>query len=323
MTSWIAGVLACGGADPAPSDPTAPTELIYTEENRTVSPRFDWTEIDHEGFGVYYYVPDDPVGVVWVFHGSSGGLSSVTQTEWISIYNLLVQRDIALVAAVSTDRVDGNWDTADPDPQTNPDLSRLQRLHTELVDTTRLTNTTPIATLAFSRGCSFALLFGDMGAARGWDVRGHSLHQGGSGFGPVYPRPTVWISAENDETGQTPERYDPVAEGCAVAVGGSCPHHAATEIPLDPLRFARLPNFSQEQSAAMFDELVEFGIVDPDGIRAFDLVDLEPTLSGYERNSAYASPSLVSTQLRVVWATHRMSGVFAAEETAFVADLLR
>ncbi|HHO52253.1 MAG TPA: hypothetical protein ENK18_15600 [Deltaproteobacteria bacterium] len=266
-----------------------------------------------------WHIPEDPVGLVWVFHGTNGNLAAITQAEWLLIYNQLDARRVGIVATNSTDRAAGQWDLDDLDPDTNADFPRLVQIHRLLLEDTPLRPDTPQAALGFSQGASFTGSFATMAEAQGWDLRGLIKHQGA---GLTSALPAFYVSAENDETGQTPDRLGPAAEECGAAAGVSCPHRTGLEIPLDPLRFARMPEFDQEQSAIMFDELVELGIVDPQGERLVDLANLEEVLANYQRASAYPAPSLVVTQLRVVWATHRLSGAFAAEEATFLESLL-
>lgn len=313
---WVG---CAGGGDPSPTGGTD-SPLVTTDPYDTIEANFPWEEREIDGFGAMWHVPSDPVGLVWVFHGTNGNLAAITQAEWLLIYNQLDARGIGIVATNSTDRATGQWDLEELVPSANADFPRLAQIRQVLLEETALQPDTPHAALGFSQGAGFTSTFASMATAEGWDLRGLLKHQGA---GSTTSLPSLYVSAENDENGQTPDRLGPVAEECAAATSADCPHRVGLEIPLDPLRFARMPEFSQEQSTVMFEELVELGIVDPSGGRLIELEDMEEVFADYQRTSAYPAPSLVVTQLRVVWATHRLSGAFASEEATFLHALLQ
>ena len=91
---------------------------------------------------------------------------------------------------------------------------------------------------------------------------------------------------------------------------------------LHPDWFAKLPNYSVQQSNAMFDELVDMEIVDNNGLRLIEIAEMEEVLAEYLVTSQAPSPTLPPTQLRVVWATHRFSSEHAAEEATWLVDQL-
>ena len=321
MACACSGSDGAGGQDDDPND-TLPDPYVLQDPYRTVTPLFEWDTLDVGGLGVKYHFPsDDPVGLVWVFHGTNGNLTTIEQEEWIVLYNQFVQRNIAIVATVSSDRDAQVWQSDNADAQTNPDLVRLINIRQRLLDEGVLQPTVPHGALGFSQGTSMTATFGAMAVEQGWDFRVRSVHQGGGGFAAQAPVPTIHIAAENDETGNDAEGMLDDVQDCEAEVGpqGVCPAYEGQEVALHPFRFARIQNFSQDQSAEMVDELVDFGLVDKDGNRTFDLADLEDVLATYIRDSEFGA-LLAATQLRVVWATHRLSSEFATEEADFLLE---
>lgn len=136
-----------------------------------VEPAEAWENTTFEGFEVHAFVPDDPVGLVFLFHGSNGSADVATRVETVDVLNELTGRGYAFVATESTLRT-GNrrWDVTDPSPVTNPDLARLARLHTELVATTAVDDHTPLLAVGMSNGARMATLFGHAFAEAGHPV---------------------------------------------------------------------------------------------------------------------------------------------------------
>jgi hypothetical protein len=317
--------VGCAGGDP-PTSPTAPAPDTGTDDSlvvtsdpyATVTPAFTLTDSDFEGRRLSTAIPDDPRALLFVFHGANGDVASVTQTEWIVLYNQLVPHGVGLVLTVALDQESVQWDLS-PGPA-NPDFQRLSRIRDQLVQTTEVDASTPVLAMGFSHGAGFTPVFASLAVDAGWEVRGMAYHQGGS-LGRVAV-PGFFVSAENDEEGGTPDRIGSLAEICSYETGTPCPHRVGHEVPLDPRRFARLPAYGETQSQAIFDELVGMGLVDAAGDRTVDLAATTPdeVMDAYIRTSQAPSPSLPPTQLRVVWATHRFSGEHAIEEATWLLD---
>jgi hypothetical protein len=105
-------------------------------------------------------------------------------------------------------------------------------------------------------------------------------------------------------------------------MGTDCPLVRGTEVVLDPRRFARIPAFSETQSAGMFQEMVDFELVDPDGVRLADTDDIEEVADWYISHSQGPSPTLGAEEIRVVWSTHRASSQHVYEEAVWLSDHL-
>lgn len=326
MIRWIpllvVGCSGSGDGDPSSDGEDTDVEPIPWGSGpfAPITPTFQFEDIDFEGSRVTVHIPENPVGLLFVFHGTDGDIASVSQIEWIELYDLLVPQGVGIVLSSSVDRVERVWDSHDEDPATNDDFPRLSRLRDQLIETTAVDADTPILSIGFSNGANYALVFTNMAHAEGWDVRGFSSHQGGQQVTTLLPG--IYASAENDELSGQPDNMAPLADLCSDFTQRTCPHYVGHEIPLDPEWFARMPYYTVQQSQAMFDELVGMGIVDSEGGRLTDLLEMESVFETYLATSQAPSPSWIPTQLRVVWATHRFSSEHAAEEAAWLVDQL-
>jgi hypothetical protein len=322
---WLSLPACSGGApDPEPLGADTASEssstLVPIDPYATVTPSFAFADQDFEGRRLTTAIPDDLRGLLFVFHGTNGDIPAVTQTEWIVLYNLLVPQGVGLVLTAALDDQAAQWDLS-PTPD-NADYQLLSRIRDHLVATTEADADTPVLSIGFSHGAAFASVFANLAADDGWNVRGFAYHQGGTVGRLVVPG--FFVSAENDEEGATGDRVAEQAETCSALVNEPCPHRVGHEIPLHPLRFARLTAYGDEQSRSIFDELVGMGLVDPDGARLVDLDEggVDAIMEEYIRTSEAPSPSLPPTQLRVVWATHRFSAEHAVEEAGWLLDRL-
>lgn len=315
MVRWclvLAGSVSCATSAPisstASSDTTAPPPrgggggTTTTEE---ISSEFPWT--NDTDTRARTTIPDDPVGIVWAFHGAGGGMSSVLQTEWIALYNELVAHDIGVVLTQSKDRERGRWE--------EEDLEHVAVIWNALVEDHDLPSDLPMGAVAFSAGARMAELLVEHADAEGWTVAALALHQGASIVEEV---PTFYVAAENDELGRDESFYEDL--GLLDSCVDPCVFREGTEIDLLRHRFARVQGIDADMSEYAFAEAVERGMVDADGVRRIstDRPTLEQYLDRYARALALGGHhDAAATQLRVVWATHRFSSEFALEEASF------
>lgn len=310
IAAWL---WACGGSTTPVGDDDDDT--VVTDPYADIVPLHPFVDEAFEGERLSRWIPEHPRAVLFPLHGSEGGFESVTQIDWIALYNLLEEEDVGVVLTQSRDREGGVW-AVEPVDATNVDFVWLSHVRDHLIDTTAVTADTPVLFVGFSNGAHFGTRVANIAQGEGWDVPAYAIHQGKSYEEGTLP--AFLVSAENDETGATGPEYADASERCRESTGQPCPTAIGTEIALDPRWFARLPNYDEEESGRLFDELVDMRIVDPDGQRLIDLADLEGVLSVYEHDSRAPDPSSVSAQLRVVWATHRFSAQHVAQEADFL-----
>ena len=111
------------------------------------------------GHPVLESIPAHPKGVVYMFHGSGGGVGFVARLETVDVLNTLVARGYGFVATDSTNRTSKQWNVTDASLRTNPDLARLARLRQHVVATTSVSTVTPTYGIGMSNGAAFAALW--------------------------------------------------------------------------------------------------------------------------------------------------------------------
>jgi hypothetical protein len=271
-----------------------------------------------------WWMPEQPRGFILFFHGSKGTFGQVTGLEVLSVLNLLAPLGYGFASTNSTLREDAEWDVSSRDPAVNADLGRLMRLRDHLVSTTALEQGTPVYTMGFSDGGNMAAWFADVVfTEHGWPVHGASIHNSpiSASLAGDLPLPTFFSVSEHDN--------DNVVSGARsrhedqLSAGDPSEFWEVAEIALDPMRFVRIDPFGEYRSQKFFDELVALDFVDAEGERTLDVdIDDDTALTDallyFERQSEDTEAWLVTSQLRVVWATHRFSGFYNAEECLFI-----
>ncbi|MEZ5243921.1 MAG: hypothetical protein R2707_02400 [Acidimicrobiales bacterium] len=267
-----------------------------------------------EGFTVYSHVPDDPVGIVYVFHGTGGSAEFGNKVETIDQLNELVERGYGWVSTESTERT-GNkrWDVFDPSLTTNPDLSRLARLHARLVDDTGIEPETPIFGIGMSNGARMVTLFGQVFANEGYPVAAVAPFMGEAA--PLVNLtggltvPAFWVIAENDTVVDNDAiRADQRANA---ATGATSVIAVKREEALTSLRFLRIPAIDQGESEAIRDALVATGAWDTSGTRLVEIDDIPGALAGLAVPASFgASDSDVRSQIQAMLALHQFVGAF-------------
>ncbi len=277
-----------------------------------VTPRVTYSTWEFEGFDVVSYIPDDPTGVVYVFHGSRGNATFATKVETTDTLNEMIDRGYGFVSTESTERT-GNrrWNVFDPSPATNPDLGRLERLQQQIVDTTPVTTTTPLAGIGMSNGARFVSLWGQTWADAGYPVEAIAMVMGTiappvtTGGGLTVP--TFFVTAENDFTsppGPIIANHDTTA-----AQGTPTDLVVADEQPLGRDRFLRIPGIDEAGADATFQALVAAGSWDASGQRLLPIEDVVAR-AGTTGLPASVEPMRndILDQCAVVLAVHQMRG---------------
>jgi len=261
-------------------------------------------------------VPEDPIGLVVIFHGSSSSVAAVQQTEWLEFYNMLWPRGIGVLLVNSPDRDEKKWDSSPPD--VNPDVDHVEEALARVSDETDWDINDPLVTVGFSNGARFSGIFAEAAQSRGRDVKGAVMHQGGDSLigGDI---PGLWVSGENDTGGGGAEAME---ENARLQGNGSL-HLAGTEVALHPNRFAKLGVYDEDLSQTLFDELVDMEWIDPDGWRIFDFEgDPDDHADSLENRLDVRSAVDVMVQLRVTWSIHRFSAQNKVPEAEWIEEQL-
>lgn len=265
-----------------------------------------------EGFDVYSYVPDDPVGVVHVFHGTGGSAAIATRIEMTDQLNELVARGYGWVATESTQRT-GNrrWNVLDPDPAQNPDLARLARLHDRVIDDTDVTAETPIFGIGMSNGARMVTLFAQVFADAGRPVAAVAPFMGRAAPSVQAEGglrvPGYWVVAENDTT------VDNVAievdQRANAATGAESRLVRKAEEPLLAARFTRIPQIDAEEAEAIRAALEATGGWDADGVRVLPVDEVEARVAELTVPRSFDAPANeVRAQVQAILAVHQFVG---------------
>jgi hypothetical protein len=276
-----------------------------------VTPSVAFTHSTFEGFDVYSYVPAHPTGVVYLFHGSLGSADFATKVETVDTLNELISRGYGFVATESTERTGTKrWDVFDPSLATNPDLARLTRLQTHMVDTTAMTSTTPLFGLGMSNGARFVSLWGQAWKDAGYPVQAIAMYMGRIAPAPSAAGltvPTYFVSAVNDVTSP----LGPIVAdyNATRALGTPVELTIAQEQPLSASRFLRIPGIDGNEANAVFNAFVATGAWDSHGNRLVSVADADSRAVNATLPAAVgAQRAEIINQVRLVLAEHQMRG---------------
>jgi len=319
--SFLLTILACGPgseSDGRDSDepPLSTLELDHTplDPHDPVEPVGEWISESFEDRQLVWYMPDNPRAVVWHFHGNDGSGADARLLETVAILNELVKIDFGFVAGTCDDG--HQWD-ADRTGTDNNDLMRLTRLRDHIMGQSSWAEDTPLFAWGFSSGARMTAHFADFALDEGWPIRALAVHNGNPDRAVV---PTVFVEAENDDSA-SPDSMAATRALLADA-GLDVEAYMAFEAPLDPMRFLRIPTFTEEKSQFQFDELVTWQHIDSDGTRITSHENINGVVNQIRDESTGWDPVRTGDQLRVVWRTHRVDGQFALEERNFFVSQL-
>jgi predicted esterase len=235
-----------------------------------VTPAVEWQRTTFEGFPVISYVPENPRGLVFLFHGTGGSASFADRVETTDVLNRLVAQGYGFVSTSSTERT-GNrrWLVTDPSLTTNPDLARLLRLRAHLVSTTPVEPGTPLVGIGMSNGARFVTLWG-----QAWRNAGHPVRAIWASHGRIAPPfddpgqltvPTFFSTSENDFT--VPPGGVIRSYGTVLNAGQPTEFHISRERRLDPLQYERIPGVDSGEAKQIVQAMIATAAFDAQGAR--------------------------------------------------------
>ena len=312
----LTALTACKGN---PTDSSGGAAATLYDGPLLYAPAQEWSAFRFQDRPVRAYIPPDPVGMVWMFHGTNGNISMCHQIEPIATINELVLAGIGFACSESLAQGQGNqWDDGTA-PDDNPDVAFLDALHDELVATTPLTDDTPQFTLGFSAGGGMAGFYADYLISKGYEVPAVAPHNSnGYGF-ELVEAGFIYILPENDPQGRSTAEAS--VEG-RTAAGFRTEILTPPEVPLNEAFFGRDPNLQENTIRNTLRELERLELIDEAGHRLFDIDDHEDMIRYFENNAEVPSPTNRTEQMRVGWATHRLNGIYARDVRDFFLDHL-
>ncbi len=249
-----------------------------------VRPVVAFTPSTFEGYHVYSSIPDHPVGVVYLFHGSGGGADFATKLETVDVLNTLISRGYGFVATESTNRTAKQWNVSDPSMTANADLARMARLRQHIVDTTAVNAGTPTFGIGMSNGSAFAALWAAASTKAGMPVRAVALYMAGptravDEIGGLRV-PTFMVVGQNDTRTSPPKERDDLA--AIAAAGVPTELHEVKERAVTAVRYLRIPGIDQATADAIVAAYRQAGFIDANGELT---VALPKILAGAEGNN--------------------------------------
>jgi hypothetical protein len=291
-----------------------------------VTPDDVWDQWEFEGFPVYSFVPDSPVGLVYLFHGTGGSAEFATKIESTDMINELVSRGYGFVSTESTLRTGTRrWDVKNPSLDTNPDLARLERLQAEMIATTAVGSDTPILGIGMSNGARMVTLFGQSFADAGYPVAAIAPFAGRvadpvtAGGGLTVP--SYFVINVNDQT------VDNVAitanYEATVAIGTPALLTTKYEEPLRAMRFTRIATIDETEAEAIRQAFEDTGVWDAGGDRVIDIEPAIGLLLGVDLPASVRSErGAIRSQVQAMLGLHQFTALYQSPLVDFFDDQL-
>lgn len=293
---------------------------------KPVVPVVPFTHGQFEGFDTVSYVPAEPRGIVYLFHGAGGSADFADKVESVAVLNWFIDRGYGFMATESTNRSTKQWSNLDPSLITNPDLARLTRLHASLVATTGVDAGTPIVGIGMSNGSAFVGRWGQSWYDAGYPVAAiwmsNSRVAATVRLNGGLTVPGAFTIGANDSIVDNDEiRADYAA---TAAAGTPTVLYESLEKKLDKWRFLRVEGVDGNEAQAVFDALVATGAWNAAGGRVV------PVAEALERANNVTLPASltrdqkrqVGDQIALVLAEHRFSSEYVASVGAFVEQFV-
>jgi predicted esterase len=289
---------SAASAAPGTTTPSSPVDPAIGVSTSPVVATYEVQQSSFEGFPVLSYVPDHPVGVVYLFHGTGGDDTFATRIETVDVLNELVARGYAFVATESANRSTKQWNTDDPSIDTNADLARMSRLRQNVIDTTAVDPTTPTYGIGMSNGAAFVALWAAASTKAGQPVAAIAMYmapvtKATQSIGGV-PVPTFMVTGATDSiTNPTNEKasLDAIA-----AKGIPTEYHQVPERNVVAARYLRIPGVDQATADGIVHSLQQAGWIDASGKLLID----PAKLAGADEERALPAGAVLPSSLTPV-----------------------
>jgi hypothetical protein len=289
-----------------------------------VRPAVEWEHSTFEGFPVISYVPEDPRGLVFLFHGTNGSADIAQKVESVDVLNTFIGEGYGFVSTSSTERTgDKRWDVSSDSLSANPDLARLARLWHDLVASTAIDDTTPLFGIGHSNGSRFVTLWGESFHDAGYPV-GAIWASAGRIAAPVDRQggltvPTFFTTAVNDFTsppGPIIADYDATR-----AAGTPAELRISQERALTVGPFLRVPGVDLARAEEVVAALKGTGVWDARGVRVVpDIQQAAAQAQSVSLPGWAAAEGLgndIANQTAIVLAVHQFTAEFEADALRF------
>jgi hypothetical protein len=333
LASVVSAAVGCSGTEPErstpapsmttpPRPPNDPPDHASTssapdpaDTDGPVVAEMDIEHVTFDGFRAVRAIPAQPVGLVFVFHGSGGSADFALKIETIDVLNELWRRGFGFAATESTDRARKQWDNNTATPTSNADLARLVRLHDEFIAAGPVTDRTPVYAIGMSNGSGFATVWSEAMRTMGRPIAAVGKYMAGvpgviADNGGVTV-PTFMVVGTNDspDAVERQRRDRDRIERTTTPIE----YHELTPSALTADRFLRVPGMDLAAGEAVLADLRAGGFVDDTGRLAVDPSELAAA-------TVSTSPGLagdVEQQVKAVFAMHQMNAARKQENADF------
>lgn len=204
------------------------------------------------GVTVTYYIPANPAGLVFLFHGTGGsGSAQFTSSEFGSLTRDLVAAGFGVAAFDCLNRQTVQWDTATVGAA-NPDVVRLNSVINAMRTAGTIGAQLPLLAFGHSNGGQFSHF---SAGVMNWAAISISCVQGSLAAASAYRGPVAWWMGKNDDHPQVG------APGIATSLGRyelhvnrgvHGRHMISGPMPLYPERIARSPFLTMADSVEIY-----------------------------------------------------------------------
>ncbi|MEZ5422558.1 MAG: hypothetical protein R2682_05615 [Pyrinomonadaceae bacterium] len=258
---WVGDTTLVEDATSASSFVNPRSKNISLTATYKPAPPWSYTEETINGVDVLYYIPQNPTGIIFRFHGSGGSAqSTLSSVESRLFSNDAVAAGYGIIALDSTDRVTGDWSFLPP--PNNPDINNVQAIITNFTQRGLISPSDPLLAQGTSRGGVFSSM-----VVYFLNFRADAIYiaYGVDAVMPLTTVPTIFCVAANDDQDLVgPEgNQRAYTQSMNLQIRGimsSFNKHPAS--PVYPERFWRLANLTKTDSHNIYNALKAGGFLD-------------------------------------------------------------
>lgn len=225
------------------------------------APSWDLTEETINGVNVLYYIPQDPVGIIFRLHGTGGSARTTLSSIESRIFSDdAVAAGFGIIALDSVDRVGGEWSLLPP--PNNPDITNIETLITNFEQRGLISEDDPLFAQGTSRGGIFSSL---VVYFLNFQADAIYIAYGANVIMPETTVPTIFCSAANDDQEMVGQEGNQRAYEQSVSLqlrGIRSSYNLHRPSAVYPERFWGIANLTADDSRAIYNALKNNGFLD-------------------------------------------------------------
>ena len=291
-----------GVADPFARNTTlsVPGGAVRLRATFQAAPAWTTTTDSVNGAQMVYYVPPQPAGLIFRFHGTGGTGAGQFRGENLTFSRDAVAAGYGVIGLDSVDRVNRQWNPAAT--LDNPDVRNVQAALDLLRARGLITATTPVLGTGTSNGGGFV---SRVSALLGFRAQAIYIASGIAGVLAQSNAAAIWCIAKNDSNdGVGPAGNQRARDNFAAmrARGLPAAFYELPPTPVPPLRFTAIPGISEADSREIYASLRAAGALDESDFLKQDPSTLSPAVIP-ARLQAFAGS--IGGLLEIAWADHQ------------------